>query len=138
MAWSDGFEIYAWHGVVVDRSLVIEPERITIAAIDGERNVERRRVMIERFGVERLIREGGAKLVDEDETGRLWRRDLPLVNWTRDEPVVMVEVVNATPEPDGSRKTYFLRVPPNTFWARSAVAWTFGLGSIDYHPTIES
>ena len=26
----------------------------------------------------------------------------------------MVEVLNSTPEPDGSRKTYFLRVPPST------------------------
>ena len=26
----------------------------------------------------------------------------------------MVEVLNSTPEPDGSRKTYFLRVPPTT------------------------
>ena len=25
----------------------------------------------------------------------------------------MVEVLNSTPEPDGSRKTYFLRVPPD-------------------------
>ena len=41
----------------------------------------------------------------------------------------MVEVVNSTPEPDGSRKTYFLRVPPTIGTAREAVAWTFGLGA---------
>ena len=54
------------------------PESITVEAIDAERNIERRRVLIERFGEERLVREGGAKLADEDETGRLWRREMPM------------------------------------------------------------
>ena len=53
------------------------PRRITVEAIDAEQNTEVRRVMIERFGAERLIREGGAELVNEDEAGRLWRRELP-------------------------------------------------------------
>ena len=38
----------------------------------------------------------------------------------------VVEVVNATPEPDGSYRRYFLRVPPQVRTAREAVAWTFG------------
>ena len=46
----------------------------------------------------------------------------------------MVEVRNSTPEPDGSRKTYFLRVPPTVRTAREAVAWTFGLGAVEYRP----
>ena len=50
----------------------------------------------------------------------------------------MVEVVNSTPEPDGTRRTYFLRVPPATTSAREAVAWTFGLRGDDYRPSIES
>ena len=94
-------------------------------------------MLIERFGEERLLREGDAKLVDEDVAGRLWRREMPL-SWPRDEAVVMVEVLNSTPEPDGSRKTYFLRVPPNTSSARAAVAWTFGLSFEAYRPAVES
>ena len=141
LAWGDGFEIYAWHGVIVDRSVVMEPERITAAAIDEERNVERRRVLIERFGPERLVREGGAVLIHEDETGRLWRREVDAGEppWRRrDEPIVLVEVINSTPEPDGTRRTYFLRVPPITLTARQGVAWTFGLGDVDYRPSVES
>ena len=42
------------------------------------------------------------------------------------EPLTVVEVVNSTPEPDGSHRRYFLRVPPDTRTAREAVAWTFG------------
>jgi len=50
----------------------------------------------------------------------------------------MVEVRNSTPEPDGSRRTYFLRVPPTMRTAREAVAWTFGLGAVDYRPAVET
>ena len=50
----------------------------------------------------------------------------------------MVEVLNSTPEPDGSRKTYFLRVPPRTRTAREAVAWTFGVREPDYRPAQET
>jgi hypothetical protein len=39
----------------------------------------------------------------------------------------MVRVDNSTPEPDGSRKPYWLRVPPTVQSAREAVAWTFGV-----------
>lgn len=141
VVWPDGTEAFAWHGLPVDRRLVTEPDTITLSEIDAERNVELRRVLVERFGEERLIREGGARLVHEDETGRLWRRPLAIVSpWSRhaDEPIVMVEVQNSTPEADGSRHTYFLRVPPGMRTAREAVAWTFGLGEGDYHPTVES
>ena len=137
LAWSDGLEAWAWHGVRVDSRVVLEPEAITVKEIDAERNIERRRVLIERFGEERLIRDGGAELVDEDATGRLWRREMPS-SWPRDEAVTMVEVHNSTPEPDGSRRTYFLRVPPETRSAREAVAWTFGLRGDQYRPAVES
>ncbi len=50
----------------------------------------------------------------------------------------MVEVLNSTPEADGSRKTYFLRVPPATQTAREGVAWTFGLRADGYLPAMES
>ncbi|MCC7529097.1 MAG: hypothetical protein IT342_11270 [Candidatus Melainabacteria bacterium] len=51
----------------------------------------------------------------------------------------MVRVKNATMEPDGSYKTYFLRVPPYVATAREAVAWTFSFDSAEeYEPTEES
>jgi hypothetical protein len=145
IAWRDGLIVHAWHGVEVPASVILHPEGITVGAIDAETNVEVRRVLVERFGEDRLVREGGSVLVHEDATGRLWRRDAdqrPPGAWPwwrpRDEPIVMVEVVNSTPEPDGSRKTYFLRVPPTITTAREAVAWTFGLGGAEYRPAVES
>jgi Domain of unknown function (DUF6745) len=134
MAYPDGTEVWAIHGVVLSREVVLYPERLTVADIEGQSNTEIRRVMVERFGAERLLREGGAELIDEDATGRLWRWQ-PVHPVGRPwEPVVMVEVDNATPEPDGTFRRYFLRVPPEIRSARAAVAWTFHLEAGQYHP----
>ena len=50
----------------------------------------------------------------------------------------MVEVVNSTPEPDGSHATYWLRVPPDIRSAHAAVAWTFRLNEGTYRPLAET
>jgi hypothetical protein len=49
-----------------------------------------------------------------------------------------VHVVNSSPEPDGSYKEYFLRVPPTMTRARQAIAWTFGLTEEEYEPLSET
>ncbi len=54
------------------------------------------------------------------------------------EAIVAVEVLNSTPEPDGSFKRYLLRVPPAMQRARQAVAWTFGMTESEYLPELES
>ena len=93
---------------------------ITVKHIQTEENAEVRRVMLERFGQDRYIRESGAQKVSTDDWGTLWRTGLP-----GDEPLVMVEVINSTPEPDGSSKVYWIRVPPTARTPRGAIAWTF-------------
>ncbi len=138
LRYPGGTELWFDHGVEVPSYVITDPASITVERIDAEANAEVRRVMTERFGPERLVREGGAELVDEDETGRLWRRSFPGARWNRPEPLVMVEVRNSTPEPDGSVRMYFLRVPPTIASARAAVAWTFGLEHTAYEPAVET
>ncbi|GAA2750945.1 hypothetical protein GCM10010440_61270 [Kitasatospora cinereorecta] len=106
----------------------LTPERIR-----AEENAELRRVMLEHYGFDRYLADSGAEPVHRDDTGVLWRVVLP-----DDEPVVMVEVVNATAEPDGTFRTYWLRVPPATRTARAGVAWTFGVGEQEYRPLQET
>jgi len=55
-----------------------------------------------------------------------------------DEDLVIVEVTNTTPEPDGTARTYWLRVPPDMRTARQAVAWTFELDEGEYAPTVQT
>jgi hypothetical protein len=88
---------------------------------------------MERYGLDRFIGDSGARAIHRDDFGTLWRKDIP-----GDEPLVMVGVVNSTPEADGSYKDYFLRVPPSVKTAKEAVAWTCGKTAPEYAPMVES
>ncbi|MFJ9364529.1 DUF6745 domain-containing protein [Nocardia sp. NPDC101769] len=129
LIYPDGFALHAWRGMPVPASLFDDLTSLTAARIRTEENAELRRVMLEFFGYDRYLAESGAQPVHRDETGILWRIQLP-----DDEDVVMVEVVNSTPEPDGTHRTYWLRVPPTTRTAKEGVAWTFTLDADTYAP----
>jgi hypothetical protein len=156
-AWVDDIRDCYWHGVYVKQHVITRPEEITLKEIEDERNIEVRRVLIERFGQERYIREAGAKEIHRDEFGILYRKEEP-----GDDPILMVKVINSTPEPDGSVKEFFLAVhhelrplPPGDWpdnkkreflqaqkpqdpTARNAVASTWGMRGEEYAPAIET
>lgn len=135
LVYPGGFELHAWRGMPLPPGFLESLAQGTVNArqIAAEENAELRRVMLECYGYDRYIADIGAKPVHRDETGVLWR--IPLRG---DEPVVMVEVVNSTPEPDGTRRTYWLRVPPGTRTAKEGVAWTFGLTEWEYDPETQT
>jgi len=118
--------------------VVTDPDWISADAIQREGNVEVRRVMVERMGWERLVDDGGAQKVHADATGVLWELHPPRTSPWRERPAKVVEVVNSTPEPDGTRRHYFIRVPPEMTTARQAVAWTFELREVEYRPLVET
>jgi hypothetical protein len=127
IAWPSGERHWLWRGVRVPQWMIEHPQRITPARIRGERNLEIRRCMIERFGLERFVRESGAELIAEDRSGTLWR-----INFGDRHRHTMVEVADGTVQHDGTRRRYFLRVPPRMRSAREAVAWTYGLTPQQY------
>lgn len=158
ISYPSGWGLYRWHGFKVPRSLLQHPERITVARIDSEQNVEIRRAMIELYGMTRYFVESGGRVISHDAAGILYRK-----RQSHDEPIVMVRVLNSTPEPDGIMtreeaiqifgeaakaavnapegarfKEYMIRVPPMMATARQAVAWTFGLEYEDFAPILES
>jgi hypothetical protein len=127
LRFPDGWSVWAWKGVEVPRWIVEQPERITLQSIDDELDVQVRRCMIEIMTPQRYVAQGGAARVAEDETGILWRK-----TWLSFDAWAAVEVINATPEPDGTRKHFFLQVPANMQSAREAVAWTYGMSADAY------
>ncbi|MEV7178463.1 DUF6745 domain-containing protein [Kitasatospora sp. NPDC093679] len=133
LAWADGTALHAWRGMPVPADFLDGLGGLTPERIRAEENAELRRVMLEHYGYDRYLAESGAEPLHRDETGVLWRIVLP-----DDEPVVMVEVVNSTAEPDGTFRTYWLRVPPSTRTARAGVAWTFGVPEEEYRPERET
>jgi hypothetical protein len=141
IAYPDAWGVWAWHGVRVPREVIEDPPSLTPQQIDQERNAEVRRVMIERFGMERYIREAKATVLHADTDGLGQPRRLLHVPRRDDTPLVVVEVTNSTPEPDGSRHRFLLRVPPQMRTCQQAVAWTFGITGAEaqeFSPVAES
>jgi hypothetical protein len=124
----DGFGVYAWHGVRVPESVILNPGAITPATISAESNAEVRRVMIERMGWDRYLAALGVQPVQSDRYGDLYRTTID------DAEVGVVVVTNGTPEPDGTFKRYSLLVPPEHQTAHAAVASTYGLTAEHYAP----
>ena len=131
--YADGWGFYAWHGIIVPEYVILLSEPITLEMIHAEPNIEVRRVLIERFGLENYLKQGSVKKIHNDQCGTLYSMSL-----RSDEPIFVVHVVNSTPEPDGTYKQYFLRVPPSMTRAREAVAWTFGLTIDEYMPLVQT
>jgi hypothetical protein len=159
IAWPDGWGVYSIHGVQIPlakRHIVEAPDRITVAEIEAETNSEIRRVMIDRYGAARYVSDSGATVVHQLpadhplpglRTARVLRKEVP-----DDEPIVYVDLLNSTPEPDGTTKRYMLRVDPNAYngdaaknaHAAAASTWRNADQSLtykkwkDYAPVAES
>jgi hypothetical protein len=129
---SAGVEI-RWRGVPIDERIAFHPETVTASEVLDEPNVQRRRVLLERCGYERFIRETDAQVLDTDRD-RGGERRLLRVPMSRDEDLVCVSVICPS---TGSR--YVLRVPPTMRTCRQAVAWVAGYDDPDaYQPAIET
>lgn len=131
LRYRDGWSAYAWRGVPIPAWLIEEPERITRSAIASTLDPALRNCMIDIMTPERFVKSGVPSRVHEDECGVLWRK-----RWGYPTSLTgawaAVEVRNGTAEPDGTHKTYFLRVPSQMRTAREAVAWTYGLTAEEY------
>ena len=155
LAFPSGWSWWHWHGTEVPQYLIEEPQRITIDDIERMGHAGLRRIMIERYrhgeevrGIAAYLRDAGGVRLDHDEVfGTLWRQSV-----AGEEPLVMIEVVNHTPEPDGSYRHYFLRAdpqlrpihgdgtfgPPQPLTARNAIASAFGLTGPEYEPEVKA
>jgi hypothetical protein len=127
--FADGSNFHFWRGIFVSKERREQFKKLNVKLIEQERNIEIRRVLIERYGTSRYLEETGAVLISKDSCGVLYRKEL-----AGDEPLVMVRVKNSTKEPDGTWKHYYLRVPPHIRSAKEAVAWTFDIQPQDYRP----
>jgi hypothetical protein len=122
-----------WRNVPVDERIAFRPETLNVHEILAETNAERRRVMMERFGLDRFMSEADAQVLNEDHDAggqrRLLRIELP-----GDEPLVCVSVICPS-----TLRQFMLRVPPTMTTCRQAVAWTAGFDDPnDYRPGIET
>jgi hypothetical protein len=102
--------------------------KIALADITAEKNAESKRIMIERFGIDKYVRESGMLPISTDDWGTLYDLGSHRV----------VRLVNSTTETDGTARQYFRSVPTSCATAHEAVAWTFGLEEKNYQPVVMS
>jgi len=122
-----------WSGVNIDRRIAFHPETIQVDEVLSERNSERRRVLLDRYGYGRFLRDAGAEIVDHDaDPGGV--RQLLRIKLEGDEDLVALSC-----HCPSTRRQYIIRVPPQTPTCHSAAAWIAGFDNPDdYRPLAET
>jgi hypothetical protein len=134
IAYPDGWAIWAWHGTRVPAELI--EKGWDTARILREPNAEIRRCAIERMGWDQFVLAAGLTRVgepvpDPGNPGHLLALyDVPRRIYAEHVRVLICD--NATPERDGSRRSFGLTVPADTPDPVAAAAWSFDVDPGDY------
>ena len=125
-------ELY-WNNVRINEQIAFHPETLTADDVLNEPNVEVRRVMIERMGLEHFLTITNPTEHDHD-TDPGGERRLLEIDMDDDEPVVVLSVHDPS-----TKRQYFLRVPPDMQTCHQAAAWIAGFDDPnDYRPLMET
>lgn len=151
--------VYMSNGVTMLQRWVENRDQVTADEVSSQTNAEQRRELMKLIGYDRYVREGGFRLLStaEREFGRahvpkglqnaklwrkVWREGMSPLRGpgsitfsgteTIEQAAVLLELQNSSKEPDGSYKTYFLRVPPDMRKVADAAAWTFDMKGSEY------
>lgn len=111
-----GGRSYYWKGIYIPKKLWREANDMTLKEILKISNVELRRCILEKVGLEKFNKE--AEVLDKDHDAKLMKIEIP-----NDEPVVFMRLLNSTQEENGVRKEYHIRVPPDTNSVRAGKTW---------------
>lgn len=118
-AWSDGCELYSWHGVRVPADWIVNRKTLDPKIALTHENVELRRAAAEIVGWAKVLECVSARVVDEDkdpEIGVLLEADIP------DSPGARFLKVRC-----GTGRTFVLPVPGGMKTALDANSWTYGI-----------
>jgi hypothetical protein len=135
--YRDGWGVYSWHGYRIpdDRAWIITDKvKITAEAIMAEPNAELRRVMCEITAFEPIRKL--AKVVGADVDGNGHQRRL-LTAKIKGETLRIVEVVNGSLEPDGSRRKFLLGAMPGKT-PHEAIAASYGIAPQYYREAVRT
>lgn len=122
---------YYYENILVPSKYFNNPDSLTIEEVLANKNTEVRYVGIKLFGFDKLME--ASEIVNENNGMILFK-----VNGVFTDPLLILSVLNSTPEPDGTKKQYYLTVPPTMKDCKEAVAWTFRKEPKDYHPSKET
>lgn len=120
-----------WQGLPVSEQVALRPETLSGQQVLDTRNLELRRVLIERIGLEKLISDVGGLILNRDPDAGGERR---LVRIPLDDAEDLLAVCLVCPSTGGQ---YAIRVPPWTRSCREAVAWIAGFDDPDDYQPVE-
>jgi hypothetical protein len=134
----DGWGVHAWHGLRIPERLI--SKTFSHENVEAETNVEFRRVMLEmeyggRTGFELYLEARNAKVIAVDEMHGQPRRLLEVD--IRGDRHRIIEVVNGSLEPDGSRRKFHLGAMPGDT-PHDVVAASYGIAPTAYREAIRS
>lgn len=130
IVWGDGTKAYWWHGISIPEAWIEDKDSVDLRAeFRSDSNAERRRVMSECFGWDRVAKALGATTLQQDDYGKLIECEIE----EGEPPWKMVAVV--CPSTD---RAYTIPVPPETQTCREGLAWTAGVAEEDYCPKVET
>ena len=134
--YADGYSHYALNGITVPGKVITDIHSYTPAQIMQEGNVEVRRLMMDKYGIQKLIKDGNAKVVhkDKDKAGSmmyLYRMDIP-----DDEPLAVLFVHDPAHKEEDFPETA-VRVAPDLNDVHEAKAQSFGMTAFEFNPIIE-
>lgn len=168
VVFRDGTELFFEHGVLVSPDVILNPESLTADQVINEPNAEVRRVLIDKIGMARFLKEANPVVVDEDVDQSGHPRRLLRVATKLDRPTMILHVIDPSKRIHGDAADVFLEVPetletissgplldslvppgfPDTqFWSEvngrittchAAAAWTFHLPPSMYRPMMET
>jgi hypothetical protein len=122
-----------WQGMRIDERVALHPDQLTGQEILETPNLELRRILLERIGLEKLVSDVGGLILNRDRDAG-GERKLVRIPLEDDEDIVAVCLL--CPSTGGQ---YVIRVPPWTRTCREAVAWIAGFEDPDdYQPTLEA
>jgi len=126
--YSDGFEIYAWHGTQFPKEWIKTKPSASDALYWN--NTEQRRVACEMVGWDAILNQLDAVTIDKNkdpEIGELLCVDIPGIG---EEKFLRVHC--------GTGRQFALPVPPKMKTALQANAWTWGLSPRQYKPEVRT
>ena len=135
----DGWGIHAWHGLRVPGD-IIERKDFEPAIVEQQPNAELRRVLLERkygprTGFELYLEQRAAKLIAQDDLHGFPRRLLEV--HVAEQPIRIIEVINGSLEPDGTRRKFHLGAMRGDTPA-AAIAASYGIAPKHYREAVRT
>jgi len=121
---------YWWHGVQIDDAWIEKKDKLTAKQAINEKNAEKKRILYEIIGAEKIAKEVGAKCVQKDDFGQLYTAQL---NDDRGRLATWVKVVCPS-----TAREYWNRVSPECKTAREALAARWRMKPEEYDLLAES